>query len=86
MDDMKPPAPPVGTDISVHAAELEPTIRDHAERLKLASWQVAAIIARLHGIHDEDDERVFVDGVSLVTRMSVADFDEAAEVALKGRV
>lgn len=86
MDDQKPPAPPVGTGTSARAAEADPTIRDHAERTQLAPWQVAAIVARLHGVHDEDGARVFPDGVSMTTRMSVADFDEATEVALKGRV
>lgn len=86
MDDLKPPAPPVGKDTSARVVEADPTIRDHVERAQLEPWQVAAIVARLHGTHDKDGERVFPDGVSMTTRMTVADFDQAAEVALKGRV
>lgn len=90
-DETKPPAPPVGTqppaqETKQPAAELLPTVRDHAERLGLVPWQVGAIVARLHGTHDEDGDRVFPDGASLTTRMSDEDFDAAADVALHGRV
>lgn len=88
----QPPAPPVGSQSSVKSApaakaeEMLPTVRDHVERLKLEPWQAGAIVARLHGAHDEKGNRVFVDGVSMTTRMSDEDFDEAADVALHGRV
>lgn len=58
--------------------DLLPTIRDHAERLKLLDWQVKATIARLHGS--------FVDGASLNTRMSAIDFEAAVDVTLHGRI
>lgn len=67
-------------------AELEPTIRDHAERLQLTPLQVGVVIARLHGAHDEDGKRRFPAGVSHVTRMSADDFDAALQVALHGRI
>jgi len=67
--------------------ELAPTIRDHAERLKLAPWQVTAIVARMHGDHDADGlVRTFPIGVDANTRLSVPEFDAAADVALKGRI
>jgi hypothetical protein len=62
-----------------------PTIREHAERKALAPWQLAALMARLSGEHI-DGKRRFVDGVSLTTRMSVADFDGALDVTLHGRI
>jgi len=82
--DQPPAAPPVAAQTS--APELLPTIRDHAERLELAPWKVGAVIARLHGTHDEKGKRVFEHGVSLTTRISDADFDAALELTLHGRV
>lgn len=83
----QPPAPPAAVQTSaLRAPVLLPTIRDHAERHELKPWQVGAVIARLHGVHDEDGKRVFPDGTSLTTRMSDDDFDAALDVALHGRV
>ncbi len=85
----KDPAPkaPKSSDVrpADEAAAL-PTIRDHAEAKKFAPWQVAAIVARIHGAHDENGARVHKDGVSANTRMSEADFDAAAKLALTGRI
>ena len=81
-----PPAPSAPTPpVRAEEPALLPTIRDHAERLQLLPWQVAAIVARLHGEH-VDGKRLFADGASLNTRMSDADFDAAAQRALHGRI
>jgi hypothetical protein len=80
----QPPAPPVGAQTS--APELEPTIRDHVERLGVEQWKVGVIVARLHGEHDAEGKRRFPDGVSLTTRMGADDFEAAIKAALHGRV
>jgi hypothetical protein len=66
-------------------AEPLPTVRDHIERLTLARWQSAALMARLCGEH-VDGVRRFPDGVSLNTRMTVEEFDAAVQVLTQGRV
>ena len=83
-----PPAstPPLRSQSAPSAESVAPSIRDHAERLKLAPWQVAAVLARMCGEHDEDGARVYPDGASLNTRIAVADFDGALDVALTGRI
>ena len=71
------------------ADERLPTIRELAESRGLKEWQIAALVARLHGAHVEKDGaqvRVFEHGVSRQTRMTVEDFDAALEAALHGRV
>jgi hypothetical protein len=62
-----------------------PTVRDHIERLALERWQAAAIVARLNGEFINGVRR-FPLGVSLITRMSVADFDAALQAMMTGRV
>lgn len=74
--------PPVRAQAAPAAAL--PTIRDHAERLKLERWQVSTIVARLHGEH-VDGKRCFESGVDANTRMSETDFDAAMQRALHGR-
>lgn len=83
---LTPPVRPAADAAAVIAPDAPPTIRDHAARLDLAPWQIAATVARLHGEHDADGKRVFPAGVDLNTRMSVEDFAAAADTALHGRI
>jgi hypothetical protein len=58
-----------------------PTLRDHAEGAQLRPWQLAAIVRRLHGAREEGAAEVTAN-----TRMNAQAFEQAAAVALHGRI